>query len=110
MTIKRLAGRKLQETRKRLWLEAQGKCAMCQRITAPNAGPAGFELDHIIAVTHEGTNEDDNLQVLCHPCHEIKTNADLGYQPKVETGADGWPVERTEAQNRTARWKRAAKG
>lgn len=110
MTVKRLSGRALQATRKRMWIAACGKCAMCQRITAPNAGPPGFELDHIIAVTNNGSNDDDNLQVLCHACHEIKTNDDLGYKPKQEIGEDGWPVERTQAQNSTARWKRAARG
>ena len=106
MSVKRLAGRKLQETRKRIWL-ANPRCAMCQRVTSY---PSGFELDHIVALTNGGTNDDDNLQILDHECHEIKTNADLGYKPRQAIGEDGWPVERTEAQNRTARWKRAAQG
>jgi 5-methylcytosine-specific restriction endonuclease McrA len=34
---------------------------------------SGFEIDHIIEVTHGGTNELNNLQVLCHSCHAVKT-------------------------------------
>jgi hypothetical protein len=34
---------------------------------------SGFEIDHIIEVTHGGTNEITNLQVLCPCCHSVKT-------------------------------------
>lgn len=71
------------------------------------------EVDHIVALTNGGVedpHDDCNRQGLCFDCHEMKTAADLGYTPKVETGIDGWPVERTESQNSTARWKRAERG
>lgn len=32
------------------------------------------------------------MQVLCLPCHEAKTNKDLGRQETVPIGVDGWPV------------------
>lgn len=32
------------------------------------------------------------MQVLCLPCHEAKTNNDLGRQETVPIGMDGWPV------------------
>jgi 5-methylcytosine-specific restriction endonuclease McrA len=34
---------------------------------------SGFQIDHIIEVTHGGTNEISNLQVLCPCCHAVKT-------------------------------------
>jgi len=34
---------------------------------------AGKEIDHIVEVTHGGTNELSNLQVLCPNCHSVKT-------------------------------------
>ena len=34
---------------------------------------SGFEIDHILEVTHGGTNELSNLQVLCPCCHSVKT-------------------------------------
>ena len=34
---------------------------------------SGFQIDHIVEVTHSGTNEISNLQVLCPCCHSVKT-------------------------------------
>ncbi|WP_426195082.1 HNH endonuclease signature motif containing protein [Massilia sp. DWR3-1-1] len=106
MAIERLRGRALQVQRHRVWL-LDPCCAVCRRLCR---FPSGFELDHKVALTNGGTNDDENMQVLCHEDHESKTNADLGYQPKPTIGADGWPVEATPEQSRTARWKRAGRG
>lgn len=38
-----------------------------------NFDESGFEIDHIVEVTHGGTNELNNLQVLCPCCHSVKT-------------------------------------
>lgn len=110
MTIERLSGRKRQQMRERVWLK-DPCCARC-RIVLPFTS-TGFDLDHIVALTNGGTNDESNFQVLCPTCHEDKTNEDLGYTPKVTTGADGWPVEEAapgSVTRRTARWKRAARG
>jgi 5-methylcytosine-specific restriction protein A len=106
MGVDRLRGRALQAQRKRIWL-ANPRCARCGLVTA---FPSGFELDHTVALTNDGTNDDDNMQVLHLHCHEEKTNEDLGYKPRVEIGEDGWPVGKSAAQSRTARWKRAERG
>jgi DNA-directed RNA polymerase subunit E'/Rpb7 len=34
---------------------------------------SGKEIDHIVEVTHGGTNDINNLQVLCPCCHSVKT-------------------------------------
>ena len=34
---------------------------------------SGFQIDHIIEVTHGGSNELNNLQLLCPCCHSVKT-------------------------------------
>jgi len=34
---------------------------------------SGFQIDHIIEVSQGGTNNIDNLQVLCPCCHAVKT-------------------------------------
>jgi len=34
---------------------------------------SGKEIDHIVEVTHGGTNDISNLQVLCPNCHSVKT-------------------------------------
>jgi 5-methylcytosine-specific restriction protein A len=56
---------------------------------------AGVEVDHILPVHKGGTDEDDNLQALCHECHESKTRTDLGQRDRPATGLDGWPVTHT---------------
>jgi hypothetical protein len=64
-----------------------------------------------VALANGGTNDDDNMQILHHDCHEQKTNEDLGYTPKVAIGVDGWPIEEDadSTRRRTARWKRAGR-
>ncbi len=38
---------------------------------------AAFQIDHILPIALAGTNEDDNLQALCIPCHKIKSAQDI---------------------------------
>jgi 5-methylcytosine-specific restriction enzyme A len=105
----RIGGRLRMKIRARV-LAANPLCVMCQ---AKGITTLATEVDHIVALTNGGAedpHDDSNRQGLCGPCHEIKTNADLGYAPKVATGADGWPVEAMPDRSSTARWKRADRG
>jgi len=34
---------------------------------------SGLQIDHIIEITHGGTNDINNLQTLCPCCHSVKT-------------------------------------
>ena len=34
---------------------------------------AGYEIDHIVEVSHGGADDADNLQALCPCCHRVKT-------------------------------------
>lgn len=109
MTAKRITGRRHGIIRDRV-LSANPLCVMCQ---AEGRVRLATEVDHVIALTNGGAedpHDDSNRQGLCGPCHEIKTNADLGYKPRIEIGLDGWPVEKSEQTTSTARWKRAARG
>ena len=82
----RLRGRKLQAARLRIW-SADPHCAMCRALVAY---PHGFELDHITALHKDGsTNDDDNMQVLCPPCHQLKTAQDMGYKERAKFDAQG---------------------
>lgn len=45
---------------------------------------AGYEVDHIIPLAEEGTNDKSNLQALCLMCHRVKSNrASIG-KPKKQ--------------------------
>ena len=50
-------------------------CCQCGRVTMD------LECDHIINKASGGTDDIDNLQALCKPCHKAKTQA--------ESAADG---------------------
>ena len=72
---KRIQGRALQSRRKKLWTQSPC-CAMCGRITEY---PSGFELDHIIPLFANGSDDESNQQILCsgdEGCHKIKTKQD----------------------------------
>lgn len=82
----RLRGRKLQATRLRIWAASGGLCARCRRLTAY---PHGFELDHKQALHKDGSNDDENMQVLCPPCHQVKTAQDCGYKERAKFDEQG---------------------
>ena len=85
----RIRGRRWMTIRERIFQRDCGLCQTCQR---NGRLTPGTQIDHIVALTNDGSNDDDNLEVICDDCHDIKTNADLGYKPLVTTGLDGWPV------------------
>jgi hypothetical protein len=61
--------RSVSETKKKYVAAQQGwKCGDCQRQL-----PAWFEVDHVIALEHGGSNHIDNLVALCRDCHGKKT-------------------------------------
>lgn len=81
----RLRGRRLQETRLRIWAD-DPHCAMCRSLVEY---PHGFELDHKQAIHKAGSNDDDNLQVLCPPCHASKTAKDMGHTERAQFDSSG---------------------
>ena len=88
MTVQRIRGRKSQERRKAL-LEREPLCRECVRQGRVRAAVIA---DHIIALVNGGPDTEDNLQPLCKPCSDEKTNDDLSRKPVI--GVDGWPLER----------------
>lgn len=56
-----------------------GVCAHCnQRLNGY------FEADHIIELWEGGTNDFDNWQPLCSPCHKIKTKLKTSERAEVK--------------------------
>lgn len=58
---------------KRKLIKRRGaKCQHCGRL------PARFHLHHIVHQTHGGTNDYDNLLLLCRDCHSFEHNHGVG--------------------------------
>lgn len=51
-----------------------GRCAICTLQIAGKLRPA---YDHAIALINGGENREANLQLLCVPCHAVKTKTDV---------------------------------
>lgn len=62
-----------------LYEKQDGKCAICA-VVFPETGSHRFEIDHIIPLKPRGaslpvgTNNPDNLQLLCRKCNRLKWN------------------------------------
>ena len=82
----RTRGRTWERIRQRV-LDADPLCRMCD---AAGLVTAAQEVDHIVPLHRGGTDDPDNLQGLCKPCHAIKTAEDMGWAREA-TGLDGWP-------------------
>lgn len=52
------------------------------------------QVDHILPKEKGGTDDLENLQSICIPCHEEKTLRDVGHRPRPTIGLDGWPEEK----------------
>lgn len=55
----------------------QLQCAICGRPLdpdAPRCTPNAIELDHIVPVARGGTDDDENLALLCFPCNRAKSD------------------------------------
>ena len=46
-------------------------CACCGLVWQPSLD----QVDHVVELEDGGTNDDDNLQLLCNACHGAKTRA-----------------------------------
>jgi 5-methylcytosine-specific restriction protein A len=66
--------------RDRVWTRADGKCAICTRTIDEKLRPA---IDHKIALVNGGKHAESNLQLLCVPCHQKKTKADVAEKSTV---------------------------
>lgn len=62
----------------RAWLRLKDEILARDNYTCQACGRVGgrLELDHILNLAQGGTDHKDNLQILCHACHKIKTQAE----------------------------------
>jgi 5-methylcytosine-specific restriction endonuclease McrA len=66
--------------RDRVYTRGGEACAICTRPISEKLRPA---IDHTIALINGGQNRESNLQLLCAPCHKIKTKADVAEKSTV---------------------------
>jgi 5-methylcytosine-specific restriction endonuclease McrA len=56
----------------------QRDCGLCQECKRCGCVTIGDVVDHIIPLWNGGSDEDDNKELLCNPCHDAKTAAEAG--------------------------------
>lgn len=61
------------KARKRILSRDKGLCQVC--LSNKKYRPAR-QVDHKVPKFEGGTDDDDNLQSICKPCHDIKTQAE----------------------------------
>lgn len=71
-------------------LTAEPLCRSC--LNEHGRATAATQVDHIKPKADGGTDDIDNLQPLCRPCHDRKSALDRGHRPPVSYGLDGWPI------------------
>ena len=71
-TDDRMRGRALQDARARLFRRSP-LCAEC--VKADRVALA-TQRDHVVPLAEGGTDTDDNVQGLCTPCHDAKSEAE----------------------------------
>ena len=60
-----------QEFRNKILCRYKNKCNICKEKIDK------FHIDHIMPISAGGSNDDDNLQVLCLGCHQKKTEDEV---------------------------------
>lgn len=68
--------------RRRLLVEARGRCAYCHTLTAITG--ARLVVDHIVPDAAGGRTEFDNLCLACHSCNEFKGACTLALDPLTD--------------------------
>ena len=66
-TTQRIRGTSWMNTRQRIMRRDKYTCAGCGLIRMDH------QVDHVVPLEQAGSNEDCNLQLLCTPCHDVKT-------------------------------------
>ena len=65
---------------------------LCQPCLKQGRVTVAKAVDHITPKAKGGTDDMDNLQAICDPCHIEKTAKDEGWKRPRTVGLDGYPV------------------
>jgi 5-methylcytosine-specific restriction protein A len=69
-TVERKRGSTGVKDRNKIKKRDNGLCVLCLAMGRVSAGRV---VDHRIPLWDGGSDEDENKQTLCHPCHDAKT-------------------------------------
>jgi len=69
-TVERVRGWRGVQDRERVRKRDCGLCQQCHRAGKVSVGVA---VDHIVPLWKGGSDEDANKELLCQPCHDVKT-------------------------------------
>lgn len=86
-----------KDMRFRVLQESGGRCSLCGKTSKESP----LEVDHIIPRSRGGSNDYENLQVLCKECNGAKSNQDLtDFRPTGTTSHAGCPFCFEQLQGR----------
>ena len=65
-----------RETRRRIWQRDQGQCQgpYCKHKPINSLKLNQAHIDHRLELSRGGTNQDENLRLLCRRCHCLRAN------------------------------------
>jgi hypothetical protein len=66
-----------EKLREKVRQSAQFRCGFC--LFQEYYSPSVFQIDHIIPLSFGGTNDEENLWLLCEPCNRAKSNKIEGF-------------------------------
>ena len=69
-TVERVRGWRGVQDRERIRKRDGGLCQQCKR---DGKVSIGFPVDHIKPLWDQGSDDDDNKETLCQPCHDAKS-------------------------------------
>lgn len=64
---------------------------LCQPCERQGRVTPATQVDHIIPKAQDGTDDYDNLESICEPCHKRKTAQEARGRTRPRIGVDGWP-------------------
>lgn len=79
-----------QKKRAEIFARDGGKCGLCGFKILNGS----YEIDHVAALVHEGSNDDDNLRPVHVRCHREKSRLDVAANAKVKRIAAGGKTRR----------------
>ena len=72
-----------EKLKERVRQTARNRCGYCLFLEAYS--PAPFQIDHILPLAKGGTNDEENLWLLCASCNRTKSDKIEAFDPETNT-------------------------